>query len=200
VLRTNLSTRPFYNERLVHVVAAVVAVIVVALLAWQGLHIVRLSRDNTELNNAIRRDRGEAEQLTRQAADIRRRMNRTELEQVITAASQANSLIEQRTFSWTAFFNDIERTLPEDVRLVSVRPEVKNDQSIVNMEIIAKRTEDVDTFMTRLEGTGHFKDALPRSDTVLDDGSERVELQAVYTGAGAAPGTRPAVATRGAAR
>jgi type IV pilus assembly protein PilN len=200
VLRTNLSTRPFYNERLVHALAAVVAVVVVALLAWQGTRIVKLSRFNTELSNAIRRDRGEADQLTRQAADIRRRMNRAELEQVVTAASQANELIEQRTFSWTAFFNDIEQTLPEDVRLVSVRPEVKNDQSIVNMEIIAKRTEDVDAFMSRLEATGHFKDALPRSDTVMDDGSERVDLQAVYTGAGAAPGPKRAVATKGAAR
>ena len=200
MLRTNLSTRPFYNERVVHAIAGLVAVIVVAVLVWQGVRIIRLSRYNTELTNAIRRDRGEADQLTRQAADVRRRMNRTELEQVATAASEANSLIEQRTFSWTAFFNDIEQTLPEDVMLLSVHPEVKNEQTIVNMDIIARRTEDVDAFMNRLEATGHFRNVLPRSDTVQDDGSERVQLESVYTGAGAAPGARPAVATKGPVR
>ena len=41
------------------------------------------------------------------------------------AAQEANALIDQRTFSWTELFNQIEATLPPDVMLTSVRPAVQ---------------------------------------------------------------------------
>ena len=41
VLRTNLSTRPFYNERAVHVLLALAALIVVVLTAFNAIRICR---------------------------------------------------------------------------------------------------------------------------------------------------------------
>ncbi|HEX5475640.1 MAG TPA: PilN domain-containing protein [Vicinamibacterales bacterium] len=194
MLRANLSTRPFYNERLVHAVLAVVAIAVAAALAFEAVAIVRLSRQNTELSAAIQRDRADADQLARQAAETRRRIDSTDLRQVASAAAEANALIQQRTFSWTAFFNDIEQTLPENVMLLSVRPDVRDEATKVTMEVVGKRTEDIEAFMRQLEKTGHFHDVLPPNVQVLDDGSERVTLVAAYTPA--AEGTaRPAAAS-----
>ena len=51
------------------------------------------------------------------AASIRRSSRPT-----ANGAREANRLIDQRTFSWTEFFNHIEETLPPDVMLTSVRP------------------------------------------------------------------------------
>jgi hypothetical protein len=56
------------------------------------------------------------------AAEIRGRIDKDELQQVASAARAANALIDQRTFSWTAFFNHLETTMPPDVMLKSVRP------------------------------------------------------------------------------
>ena len=125
MLRTNLSTRPFYNERIVHAVAAVVAVLVLAVTAWQIVRVVRLSRYKTELNSAIKRDREQVDLLTREAADIRRGLDQKQLTLVATQAREANTLIEMRTFSWTQLFNQLESTLPNDVMLTSVRPEFR---------------------------------------------------------------------------
>src|SRR5215216_229969 len=107
MLRTNLSTRPFYNERAVHVLAAAVGLLVLALAAWQGVRIVQLSRSKTDLNTAIRRDRNKTEYLIREAEQVRRGLNQKELALVAAAAKEANQLIEQRTFSWTALFNQL---------------------------------------------------------------------------------------------
>ena len=63
MLRTNLSTRPFYNERGVHALIALLAAILVALTAWQVAEIVRLSRHKTELTATIQRDRAESEAI-----------------------------------------------------------------------------------------------------------------------------------------
>ena len=54
---------------------------------------------------------------------------------VTAAAKEANDLIEQRTFSWTELFNHLEATLPENVMLTAVRPEFKDGETHVNMDI-----------------------------------------------------------------
>jgi len=181
VLRTNLSTRPFYNERGVHVVLALLAVAVIALTAWQVMRVLRLSKYKTELTATVRRDHAETEKLAREAADIRRGMNQQELATVSAAAAEANDLIEQRTFSWTALFNQLEATLPEDVMLTAVRPTFKDGHTIISFELQGKRTEDVDTFMDHLEATGQFHDVRWSQETITDEGLHRVTMQAEYT-------------------
>ena len=180
MLRTNLSTRPFYNERAIHLVLALLAIIVLAIGVWEAGRIITLSRFNTELNAAIERDRDETNRRTREAADIRRGMNQKELATVAAAAREANDLIEQRTFSWTQLFNQLEATLPEDVMLTAVRPEFKDNATHVNMDIQGRRTEDIDRFFERLEATGSFHDVEWSAETITEEGLHHMTMTAVY--------------------
>jgi hypothetical protein len=180
MLRTNLSTRPFYNERAVHFVLGIVAAIVLALTAVTLYEMVRLSRQNTELSSRVNRDRSEADRLTREASRIRRGINQDELQVVVTAAREANTLIDQRTFSWTAFFNRIEKTLPPDVMLTGVQPSPGNDGMKVTMIVVARRLVDIDEFMEKLEGTGAFEGVLNRQQEELEGGLTRVLVDALY--------------------
>jgi len=181
MLRTNLSTRPFYNERAVHAIAAVVAVLVLAVTAWQATRVIRLSKYKTELNTAVRRDRDEAEAKIREAEQIRRGLNQTELAAVAAAAREANELIERRTFSWTGLFNQIEATLPADVMLTGVRPEFRDGETMVNLDLQGKESEDIDAFWDRLDKIGAFHDVLWSAVDVGEDGLHKVQMKAVYT-------------------
>jgi Tfp pilus assembly protein PilN len=183
VIRTNLSTRPFYNERAVHALAAVMALVVLALAAWQIARVVRLSAYKTELNAAINRDKNEADRLANEAAAIRRGLNQKELGVVAAAAKEANALIEQRTFSWTQLFNQLEATLPADVMLTSVRPDFEDGITHVNMEIQGRGGDVIDSFWERLEKTGAFHDIAWSGLTVTEEGIHRLQMTAVYTGA-----------------
>jgi hypothetical protein len=183
VLRANLSTRPFYNERAVHVLIGVAGVVVLGLTALNVFRVVTLSRQNTELSARVNNDRAESEQLSRMAADIRRRIDKDELQLVIGEATEANTLIDQRTFSWTAFFNRIESTLPPDVMLSSVRPTVKEGVTRVAMVVLGRRAEDVDEFMEKLEATGAFEEVVPSQQDRTDAGLYRVVVDSLYTGA-----------------
>ena len=101
---------------------------------------------------------------------------------VAAAAREANSLIDQRTFSWTAFFNQIEATLPPDVMLVSVRPAVKDGATRVSLAVLGRTAEDIDEFIEKLEATGAFEyDPRHASRIATDDGLNRAVLDAVYT-------------------
>ena len=154
MLRAKHATRPFYNEPAVHVLVAVVAAIVLAITAVNVTRIVTLSRRSTELSSRTNRDRTEASRLSTEAARIRRTINKDELAVIVGAAEEANALIDQRTFSWTEFFNQIEATIPPDVMLTSVRPSFKDGVTTVTMIVLAKRPADADEFLEKLEATG----------------------------------------------
>jgi Tfp pilus assembly protein PilN len=191
VLRTNLSTRPFYNERGVHLLLAVAVALVVLLTAFNAIRVITLSRQNTELSSLINNDRNEAQRLTREAQKIRAGINQDELAATAAAADEANVLIDQRTFSWTEFFNRIEETLPQDVMLTAVQPSFSNDSTIIQMTVLARRSEDIDEFMEKLEGTGAFIDVLPSQEVPTDEGLHRVQLRSVYTGEATAEEAKP---------
>lgn len=182
MLRTNLSTRPFYNERAVHIAIGLAAVLIALLTVWNIVKVVTLSRQNTELATRVNRDHAEAEQLTKMAAEIRGRINRDELQLVVDSAREANALIDQRTFSWTAFFNRLESTMPPDVMLTSVRPAIKDGLTHVRMTVLGRRAEDVDEFIEKLEAIGAFEDVVPAQQDRTDDGLYRVVVESVYTG------------------
>ena len=184
MLRTNLSTRPFYNERAVHFAIGVAAILVLALTAVNVFRMITLSRQNTELSSRINRDNAEADQLSRMGADILRRVDKKELQLVADSAREANGLIDQRTFSWTAFFNRIESTLPPDVMLSAVRPTVRDGITRVIMTVLARRSEDIDEFMEKLEATGAFEEVVPAQQDVTDTRLFRANIESIYTGAG----------------
>lgn len=194
MLRTNLATRPFYNERAVHAAIGVAAAIVLAITVLNVVRIVTLSRHNTELSSRINAERAEADRLTSEALRIRRTINKDELELVVNAAQEANALIDQRTFSWTEFFNQIESTMPPDVMLTSVRPSFKDGITSVTMVVLGRRADDVDEFMEKLEATGSFEDVVPSVGDKTEAGLHRVTIESVYTGPSAEAATAAAPA------
>ena len=182
MLRTNLSTRPFYNERAVQLLLALAALLVVILTAFNAIRIFSLSRQNTELSSLVNRDRQEAQRLTREAQRIRAGINVEELQITADAAAVANALIDQRTFSWTEFFNHIEETLPPDVMLTAVQPSFAREGTTIQMSVLGRRIEDIDEFMEKLEATGAFHDVLPTQEDTTEDGLHRLMVRSTYTG------------------
>ena len=192
MLRTNLSTRPFYNERAIQILLALAALVVVALTAFNAIRIMSLSRQNTELSSLVDRDRQEAQRLTREAQRIRAGINENELQRTADAAAIANALIDQRTFSWTEFFNRIEETLPADVMLSSVQPTFRRNVTTIQMVVLGKRIEDIDLFIQKLEATGAFQEVVPTQEDTTEEGLHRLSVQSIYVGS---PPAEPAKAT-----
>lgn len=191
--RINLSTRPFYNERLVTFLIAIAGVIAVGVLAVSVQQIVSLSSQRTELRGRIAQDQAATERANVEASNIHKSINQKALKSLALNATQANRLIDERTFSWTVFFSLIGKTLPDDVRIDSVQPSIDKDGVIVLMTIVSKRTDDLAMFIDRLQTTGAFYDILPQQADTSDDGTRRTTVIARYLPpkAEAPPSTEP---------
>ena len=195
MLRTNLSTRPFYNERGVRAALAGLVAIALGLTLFNAVQVLRLQGQSRESRETIAQNDAQARELRDKAVVIRRSIDRAKLDAVQAKAREANALIDRRTFSWTELLNQFEATLPPDVRIGGVIPQVDDEgRRLVQITVFSRRIEDVEAFMDALEKTGVFAGVLPRSDRPDDEtGTIQTDLQAYYQAAaiGAAPTSEP---------
>ena len=194
MIRTNLSSRPFYNERLVYMWLAALAAVVVVATAFNVSRVLRYSRSDTQLETQASRDESRAADLRRQAAQLRASVDPRQVDFAAADARQANDLIDRRTFSWTELFNRFETTLPDDVRIASVRPRVDHDRGILlNISVLAKTVDDVNTFIMNLEATGAFANVRPAEEHTDETGLLMSSLEVVSLPGAGKPAVRRGV-------
>ena len=181
MIRTNLATRPFYNERLINLWLLLLAAMVVLATVFNVTRVRSDSGNNTELASQASQNVTRTNELRRTASQLRATLDAKQIEAVSADAREANTLIDRRTFSWTALFNRFETTLPDDARITSVRPKVDRDHKItLTLSIVAKSVGDVDEFMSKLDETGAFKDLYSTDERPNEEGQIESVLSMVY--------------------
>jgi hypothetical protein len=181
MLRTNLATRPFYNERAVRVGIGAAIILVAALTMFNVVKILSLNATNAEMSARAEAAEAQTAQHQVQARTITQALNTGTVSVVQEAAQEANQLIDRRVFSWTDLFNRFEATLPENVRVSAVEPQTDRDgRMLLSVTVIARRVEDLNEFMDQLELSGGVRDVIARQDEILDDGTLRASIQGYY--------------------
>jgi len=192
VIRNNLSTRPFYNERAVHRWAALLALIVAAATVFNVVRVAQYSGTNTELAQQAVNDERRAGELRTAAARLRSSVDPHQIEAASLEARQANELIDRRTFSWTELFNRFEATLPAEVRITSWRSQVdKEHRVLLTLTVLAREVDDVNRFMENLEATGAFTRLLSRQERPNEENQIESVLETVYTPHASPPAAGP---------
>jgi hypothetical protein len=200
MLRTNLATRPFYNERAVRLGIASAVVIVGALTAFNAAEILTLSQKNADLTARAASAEGRSRSLREQASALRKTVDQGDIALVQAASREANLLIERRAFSWTDLFNRFEETLPANVRIAAVQPQIDDQgRMLVAVTVISKRVEDLDSFIEELERTRAFRGVLSRQEVSEEDGALRSVIQGYYGPEAAVAGAQPAAGAEAAA-
>jgi Tfp pilus assembly protein PilN len=190
VIKSNLATRPFYNEPAVRLWLFAAAVVVGAATVFNISQMLRYSRSDTELARQAANDEARAAELRAEAARLRSTVDARQIERASLEAQRANELIDRRTFSWTALWNELEATLPQNVRITSFRPRLEPKRgNVVTISLIARSVDDVQQFMENLEKTGAFPEIFPPSERTNEDGQLETVIEAVYT-----PRAKPSVA------
>lgn len=71
-----------------------------------------------------------------------------------------NGLIQRKSFSWTRVFEDLEKVMPPSLHVVSLRPEL-NDQNQVqlDMKVAGDSRNGAVELIHRMEGSKHFQGA-----------------------------------------
>jgi type IV pilus assembly protein PilN len=170
-LDINLATRPYEDARefwarwglgvgLLGVLTLVL--LVVAARGWT--HAGRDRHDLAQLQQLIaERDQERAQDQ----AVLDLAVNRSTRDQ----SQFLNGLIQRKAFSWTRVFEDLERVMPANLHVVSLRPEL-NEQNQMQLDMkVAGDTRGASVELVhRMEGSRHFQGAQLASEAQSGEG------------------------------
>ena len=108
--------------------------------------------------------RGELNRVNRQLAAIRTEQVKLDAAMrqpgnavVLDRSVLINTLIRRKAISWTRIFGDLEKVMPHNVRLLTIRPQVNaNDELFLDLTVAAEAPEPVIGFIVKLEGSEVF--------------------------------------------
>ncbi len=159
-LDINLATRPYEDAREFWMrwglVVGLLGVLTLALLIFAVRGWTQAGRDRHEIARLDAQIAGRDRERAQDQAILDQPANRSTRDQ----SQFLNGLIQRKSFSWTRVFEDLERVMPPNLHVVSLRPEL-NDQNQMELEMkVAGDTRAAAVELVhRMEGSKHFQAA-----------------------------------------
>jgi len=188
-LNINLASQPYeaarqFRQRIGAVVAALslIALLLVGYIVYQRMH----SRD---INRQLSQVRGEIEALNHEEAQARVILNKPENRDVADQSEFLNQLFSRKALSWTRVFTEMERIVPPDLHVVSMKPEYTKMNDLMLHVVVAtgSRGRAVE-LVRRMEKSNHFRQAEIVAENVTTNsgdqsagpGNIQFDIAAVY--------------------
>jgi len=134
------------------------AIVLSVLLIYQVITIVSERHQAASIRIAIDRQNAQLRAIAAQQAKLNATLRKPENAEVLERSLFLNTLIERKGISWTKIFADLEKVMPYNVRLVSVRlPEVdQHNQVLLDMVVGAKDVPPILELFKKLEDSPQF--------------------------------------------
>jgi type IV pilus assembly protein PilN len=154
----NLATEPFRRDRPMLAGSAAIATLLGLLLIFQVFTIVSERRQAADIRIAIDRENAQLQAIAAQQTKLNATLRKPENAEVLERSLFLNTLIDRKAISWTKIFADLEKVMPYNVRLVSVRlPQVdSNNQVLLDMVVGAKEVGPILGLLKHLEDAPQF--------------------------------------------
>ena len=135
-LDINLASRPYEDARqfwtrwgtaLAAATILTLALIAITISGWRAAR-----ADHAQISE-LKAEIGQRDQIRQQAEDF---LNRPENRTTRDESQFLNELIERKGFSWTHVLEDLEKVMPPRIHLVSIHPELDEDNQLsLKMEV-----------------------------------------------------------------
>ena len=179
-LDINLATRPYEDAgefwKRWGLGVGLLGLLTLVLIGFAVTGWTRAGRDRHAIRRLEQQIAERDDERAKAQAYLDREVNRSTRDQ----SQFLNDLIQHKAFSWTRVFEDLERVMPPSVHVVSVKPEV-NDQNQLEVEMKVagdNRVSAVD-LVHRMEGSNHFQ--APQLVQEMQDAQSGAGVTAVIT-------------------
>src|SRR6202167_3991690 len=181
-LDINLATRPYEDAREFWtrwgLGVGLLAVLTVFLLGWTVKAWTEAGRDRQDIAR-LEAEIGERDSERAKAqAFLDLASNRSTRDQ----SQFLNGLIQRKAFSWTRVFEDLEQVMPQNLHVVSLRPELSDENQMkLEMKVVGDSRSAAIDLVHRMEGSKHFGDAQLLSESEFGDAGSLVLASVIST-------------------
>jgi type IV pilus assembly protein PilN len=185
----NLASQPYeaarqFRQRMGAAVAAlaVIAVMLVGYIVYQRIHSRGINRQLSEV-------RQEIGGLNREEAQARATLNKPQNRDVAEQSDFLNQLFARKALSWTRIFTEMERIMPYDLHVVSMKPEYTKTNDLMVRIVVATGSRGRAVELVRhMEKSNHFRQAEIVAESVTANvgdqsagpGNIQFDIAAVY--------------------
>jgi type IV pilus assembly protein PilN len=171
-LDINLATRPYEDAREFWgrwgLGVGVLAVATLILLAFAVQSWIHAGRDRREIRQLQQQIAQRDNERSKAQAFLDLSANRSTRDQ----SQFLNGLIQRKAFSWTRVFEDLERVMPSNLHVVSLRPEInEQNQMQLDMKVACENRLAAVELVHRMESSRHFQGAQLVQESASGEGS-----------------------------
>ena len=122
--------------------------------------------------------RAQIAQRDEEQATAEAMLNRPENRVMREKSQYLNDLIARKAFSWTQAIETLERLMPPKTHLISIAPELNEDNQLAIKMVVAGDSSDrAYELVRRMEGSKHFREThIDQSQQTSQPGSDTVQV------------------------
>ncbi|HEX7150727.1 MAG TPA: hypothetical protein VF618_04495 [Thermoanaerobaculia bacterium] len=181
-IHLNLAARPYRDNRPVYAVVVVTSLLI-AFLALTNFDTWYRYRTETQATRAkIDRNEAAAAQERSRNQVVTSQIGRIDLTRLDRQTRFINAKLAERAFSWSELLDHLEGVVVDDVRLVSITPQVDDETGKVKLELQfeSKSADGLVTTMERFGRDAQFRDPFPSTEILQNENSYMFTLNVEY--------------------
>lgn len=199
-LDLNLATHPYEDSRSFYTqwipLLAVLAALAIGLSAFAYSEYAEYRRQNRELSE-LKGKTAELEKVKAEAADV---LARPDNSGTRDQAAYLNDLIRRKAFSWTQVMADLEKIMPAQVQVASIKPTLTPEGALEFTLIVnTRRRDNAIELVRRMEGSPRFAYPQIRAERALTEGKSGGAEYSLEIGALYLPVVTPTASSRSSA-
>jgi hypothetical protein len=180
IIRNNLATEPVRNYSLYFLGCLVLSIAVLLFTLINIRSMVSWQSESGRLQTNISAQQKRRTELQNEANKLKAKITQIKTPQFVSETQFMSDAIKRRTFSWTMLFDEFERIFPDNVKMVSVFPQIRDEKISVNMEVAGKALNDIVGLFTALQSSPAFSDVTLRGERQENDGSLHASISLRY--------------------
>ncbi|SRR5579872_6548495 len=136
----NLASQPFRKDRPILFASGAVAVLMIGCLILLTSLAIADRRRSKDTRRVIARLNQQIERTASEQSGLDALLRRPENAEVLERSLFLNALLYRKGISWTRLFADLEKTMPPNVRIVTIRPQVVSENQVYLDMVVAAQT------------------------------------------------------------
>lgn len=180
IIRNNLSSNPVRNYSIYFIGCLLLLISAVTFTLWNVVTLSHSYVESRSLQASMSGQQTKILELQRQATDLEGKISRIKTPQFVTQTQFVNDAIKRRVFSWTTLFDQFERVLPDNVKMVSVFPKFGDQVITITMEVAGKSLNDIVNLIQALWNSPAFSDVVLKGERQDADGLLHATISLQY--------------------
>jgi len=180
IIRNNLATNPVKNYSLYFLGCFVLLAAALLFTFFNARNLMSWQSESNRLQVNISEQQKKRADLQNEASKLRLRITQIKTPQFISETEFMNNAIKRRTFSWTTLFDEFERLFPDNVKMVSVYPQINDEQIYITTEVAGKSLNDIVQLISVLQSAPAFSEVVLKSERQQNDGFLHAAISLTY--------------------